>query len=149
MDRPRLPITIPDPIMWGYGLILGDFHSRARAIGRGLIWFSIIFKVFFGSSKVTNNHSRPHHVGMTGDVTAVAGGVSSRDLLAWGLRCSMPNQWLEFPDVLLYCYSKNVPLQILVWHEGHMSRCFSKSTELGKIHRNPSCLVVSLSQFSE
>ena len=55
-------MTIPDPIMWGYGLTLGDFQSRAGAICRGLIWFSIIFKVFFGSSKVTNNHSRPHHV---------------------------------------------------------------------------------------
>eukprot|EP00435_Cladocopium_sp_Y103_P008560 s487_g2.t1 len=43
---------------------------------------------------------------MSRHVTAVPGGVTSHDLVAWALRCSMPNQWLEFPDVLLYCHKE-------------------------------------------
>jgi hypothetical protein len=34
----------------------------------------------------------------------------------------MPNQWLEFPDILLYCQKKEIPLKILVWKKGKVSR---------------------------
>jgi len=56
------------------------------------------------------------------DSTPAAGGVSSADLVAWALRQSMPNQWLEFPDILLYCQKKEIPLKILVWKKGKVSR---------------------------
>ena len=45
-------------------------------------------------------------------------GVDAVDLQAWALRVATPGEWLEFPDILLFCAHKKLNLQVIVWAEG-------------------------------